>query len=228
MIAGEIQGPLAALAAGAITSLHCVGMCGPLSCGVCLRRGGGRTVPALAVYHGARLVSYAALGAVAGALGQIAAGDLVRPFTSFFPWVFLVFFGFVALGWDKRAGQAVYGVRFFAPVVARANRLGVIPGAALLGTATPFLPCGPLYLMVGAAVLSGSGAHGAILLAAFAIGIIPFYFAAQTGLIHLGSKLSPTGLEHTRRGLALVSMALLVGRLFYPGSLTHAECILCR
>ncbi len=223
-----MQGPLAALAAGAITSLHCVGMCGPLSCGVCLRQGQGKTLPALSVYHGARLLFYVALGAAAGALGRFAAGDLLRPLAGFFPWVFLLFFGLVALGWDKRAGLALYGIRFFAPVLDRARRLGAIPGAAVLGAATPFLPCGPLYLMVGAAILSGSGAQGAILLGAFAIGIMPFYFAAQAGLIRLGSVLSPTGLEHARRGLAVVSIALLLGRMFYPAALDNTACLMCK
>lgn len=228
MISGDIQAPLAALVAGAITSLHCVGMCGPLSCGVCLRQGGRKTLPALSAYHGTRVLSYMALGAAAGALGRFAAGDLIRPLAGFFPWVFLLFFGLVALGWDKRAGRAFYGIRFFAPMLARANRLGAIPGAAALGAATPFLPCGPLYLMVGAAILSGSGAHGALLLGAFAVGIVPFYFAAQAGLIRLGSRLSPTGLEHTRRGLAMVSIALLLGRMYYPAALDNTACLMCK
>lgn len=228
MIDGDLPGPLAALAAGAITSLHCVGMCGPLSCGVCLRQGRGKTLPALLVYHGARAVSYTALGAAAGALGRLATGDLLRPLAGFFPWVFLLFFALVALGWDKRAGRAFYGVRFFAPVLARAGRLGAIPGAAVLGAVTPFLPCGPLYLMVGAAIFSGSGAQGALLLGAFAAGVIPFYLAAQVGLIRLGSILSPTGLEHTRRALALVSIALLLGRMFYPAALDNTACLMCK
>ena len=31
----EITGPMAALMAGLVTSLHCAGMCGPLACAAC-------------------------------------------------------------------------------------------------------------------------------------------------------------------------------------------------
>ncbi|HRJ73665.1 MAG TPA: sulfite exporter TauE/SafE family protein, partial [Terrimicrobiaceae bacterium] len=56
----EIHGPAAACLAGLITSLHCLGMCGPISCAACLRR--GADLAAAAGYHAARVASYALAG----------------------------------------------------------------------------------------------------------------------------------------------------------------------
>lgn len=215
--AGGVEGAalLAALAAGGVTSLHCVGMCGPLACGVCLRQA-GRRFPALLTYHAARIGSYVALGALAGALGRLVAGDFLRPLATFFPWVFLVFFATVVLGWDKRAGRALQGSPVLAPLLRRAGSGGTIAAAGVLGLATPFLPCGPLYLMVGTAILSGSGLAGGVLLAAFAFGTIPFPLAVQAGVSAWGGRLAPLTLDRLRRGFALVSMVLLLGRAWIP------------
>jgi len=66
-----INGPTAALIAGAITSIHCVGMCGPLAC--YLTSGNQSTTSAwkaATVYHLGRVIAYTALGALAGGIGS--------------------------------------------------------------------------------------------------------------------------------------------------------------
>ena len=58
----------AAFLAGLVTSLHCVGMCGPLSCSWALGSTAGAPVRRhsfainTALYHGARLTSYGIIG----------------------------------------------------------------------------------------------------------------------------------------------------------------------
>ena len=62
---------VAALAAGLVTSFHCVGMCGPIACGLgTLAKSEGERLTAASLYHGTRLVSYGLIGALCGALGQ--------------------------------------------------------------------------------------------------------------------------------------------------------------
>ena len=53
--------------AGASSVPHCVGMCGPLAAAAC-PKGAGAAAPLR--YQAGRVVSYAALGAIAGALGH--------------------------------------------------------------------------------------------------------------------------------------------------------------
>ena len=62
---------IAALGFGLVTSLHCVGMCGPIACGLgTLAKSEGERLTAASLYHGSRLLSYGIIGAVCGALGQ--------------------------------------------------------------------------------------------------------------------------------------------------------------
>ena len=67
----EITTSAGALLAGLVTSVHCAGMCGPLICGMgTLAKSEQQRMSATVIYHSCRLFSYAAIGAVCGAIGQ--------------------------------------------------------------------------------------------------------------------------------------------------------------
>ncbi len=214
--AAELTGPLAALVAGLVTSLHCAGMCGPLACAACTsscRR--SEQTPAL-FYHGGRLLSYAAAGAMAGWLGSRALAPFLDGATRGMAWVFALFFLAVVLGLDKR-------VRIPLPAgwIARPFAVGgrsPLGRSAALGVLTPLLPCAPLYLVVAAAALAGSAWNGAILLAAFGLGTIPLLYVMQNRFAWMQARFSPRTMDYTRRGLALASIALL----FFRGTFTAA------
>lgn len=219
----EISGPLAALTAGLITSLHCAGMCGPLACAGCsspCRK--SPVVPAL-VYHGSRLASYALIGAVAGLAGSRMLpwleGDTLRGMT----WIFALFFLAVALGFDKRLRMAGVG-RSFARIFGASEKAPVVQRAGVLGALTPLLPCAPLYLVFVAAALSGSGWNGFMILLAFGAGTVPLLFVVQNRLDWMQSRWSPKSVDFLRRGLAAVAVLLLVVRGMSPGG---AACPLC-
>lgn len=201
--------PSAALLAGLLTSLHCAGMCGPLACAACVKSNGSGSLAAAAAYHACRLVSYSVVGFLAGLVGRAVSDVLLGGTTRWLTWAFVVFFVLVATGLDKRlrfplAGawmSECLGTRDAAPL-----------RAAILGTLTPFIPCGPLYLIVAAAALSGSASSGALVLLCFAAGTVPLMLAIQSQYFRFGSRLSPAVLDRLRRGLAAASVALLVYR----------------
>jgi sulfite exporter TauE/SafE len=93
-----------------------------------------------------------------------------------------------------------------------------------LGFFTPLLPCAPLYFVVAAAALSGSAWSGATVMAAFGLGTIPLILALQSQYFLLGSRWSPQTMDYLRRGLALVSVILILVRGAYVGP---ASCPLC-
>ena len=67
-----ITGPGTAFIAGLVTSLHCVGMCGPLACALMpAARNDADPQVVATTYHLTRLAGYTLLGAVAGGVGQI-------------------------------------------------------------------------------------------------------------------------------------------------------------
>lgn len=220
--------PLTAMVAGAVASLHCVGMCGPLSC--TLINGGkkGSALGGHVSYHAGRLISYSFLGAVAGLLGsQVVTWFGANP-ARFAPWGFAVFFLALALGFDGwfTRWQAKRGIG--RGLVQRAYRLSGYSRGLGLGLATPLIPCGPLYLMLWATTMTGSWSDGALVMAAYAVGTMPLLLLAQSGWVWLSQRLRPNTMNYLRRGLALVAVALVCVRAFTDldaGALTSGDAL---
>jgi uncharacterized protein len=210
-----ITGPGSAFVAGLITSLHCAGMCGPLACALLpAGRNGADPQTVNTAYHAARLLSYAVLGALLGALGRGPLLLLGSPFLRWAPWLLVVFFVLVALRADQRRPRVrllgtLYG-RF--SLRARGARSPVVTAGAL-GLVTPLLPCGPLYFLLSLALLSGSAARGAETLLAFGLGTVPLLWASQLGLHRVRARLGPVWYGRTQAILALAVAAVLAWRL---------------
>src|SRR5438067_13624929 len=92
--------PLAAFIAGAVTSIHCAGMCGPLTCAMFGRCGKRESQRASAIYQGSRVVVYTLLGLALGAIGRPAAAAFTD--ARFVPWAFVLVFLAFAFGLEKR------------------------------------------------------------------------------------------------------------------------------
>jgi sulfite exporter TauE/SafE len=210
----SVHTPAAAFVAGLVTSLHCVGMCGPLACMLAPARG-SRTDPALvySAYHGARLVAYGTLGAVAGALGAIPASALDRPVVHLIPWLMVAYFVFVALKLGRHLPRLALLGRVQLVLRTWVRGRPAVQVAAAMGAATPLLPCGPLYFLVALAAFAGSAVGGAELLLAFGLGTLPLLWLAQGQLGRMASRLGPAGFDRARSALALLSAAVMIWRL---------------
>ena len=213
---------VAALGFGLLTSLHCVGMCGPIACGLGnLAKSEGERLTAASLYHGSRLLSYGIIGAVCGALGQ-------QPLKWFFdspavllPWVLVAVLLVMAFGWDKKIPRPAILNRLTARARLKATRFSAYGAAGTMGLLTPFLPCGPLYAAFGVALLAGSAAKGAEFTLAFGLGTVPLLWLAHHQFHRIRQKLSPLSMARLRRGLALVTAVILASRLYgtIPASL---------
>lgn len=193
----------AALLLGLAGGAHCAGMCGGIVSALTLAPG-GRSRPfifALA-YHAGRACSYAAAGALVGALGQ--AGLALRGTLG----VQQVLFGFASLALLV-TGAALAG---YTPVLRRVETVGaalwrqiepwsrpLLPAttparAAVLGLLWGWLPCGMVYGALLLALATGSMAGGALTMLAFALGTLPSLlvvglFARRTAQRPAGRKL---------------------------------------
>ncbi len=204
----------AALLAGMATSLHCAGMCGPIACGLgTLAKSEGERLTAASLYHGTRLVSYGIIGAVCGALGQQPLKWFFDSPAALLPWVMVAVLLVMALGLDKKVPRPAILNRFTARARFKACKLSAYGGASAMGLLTPFLPCGPLYLVFGAALLAGSAAKGAEFTLAFGLGTVPLLWLAQHQFHRIRAKLTPLAMARMRRGLALVTALMLAWRL---------------
>lgn len=170
--------PIAAFTMGAMGSLHCAVMCGPLS-GVLCSVGPGRSAKgAISLTQLGRLTTYAAFGAVAGTVGG-AAGTLVPP--TLLRLVTRIMIAAVLLGvgaylagiikpqWVELSGRLSARLR-----ASTFGRLGASPTAQYAkGVVWGTLPCGLLYGAVALALTSRSAVAGAASMAAFFAGTLP-------------------------------------------------------
>ncbi len=209
-----ITGPVSALLAGLVTSLHCAGMCGPLACSLMpARRDEADPHSVATVYHVCRLAGYTLLGALVGGLGRLPLSFIGEGAMRYLPWLLVLFFIAVAVRFDQRLPRLPLIGRAYAAVTTRLRGGSRLKAAAVLGLATPLLPCGPLYFLLSLALLSGSALKGAETLLAFGLGTVPLLWFAQANYHLLRVRLGPVWLGRIQTVLALAVAAVLVWRL---------------
>ncbi|PTY07322.1 sulfite exporter TauE/SafE family protein [Opitutaceae bacterium EW11] len=209
----SVQSPAAAFVAGLVTSLHCAGMCGPLACWLSPSRSDEDATTLRATYQSARLLSYGAMGAVAGAAGSIPLAWAGTEVFRYAPWALVLFFVAVALRIDKRLRKPAFAVRTLMRIQTWVRGRSRMTVAAVLGGATPLVPCGPLYFIVALAALSGSAVRGIEFMLAFGLGTLPLLWLVQAQFGWVQSRLSPIWIARLQAGFALIAALVISWRL---------------
>lgn len=168
-----------ALALGLVTSLHCAAMCGPLAAAA-----SGSGAGASARYFLGRLSSYAAVGALLGALGEHA---LCRLPMGTVQRMALALVAVAALAravriWIPRRGELLLQVGTKRPRALAARFWKLVPrGPLAFGLATGVLPCGMLVPAWLLAMAAGGPLAGAGVMLAFGVASSPGLIAAVLG-----------------------------------------------
>jgi sulfite exporter TauE/SafE len=220
------------LAASLVGSLHCAGMCGgfvALYAGDPGRRDG--LTAGHVAYNLGRLIAYAVLGALAGALG--AALDLggawlgVQRGAAAVAGAFIALWGCIVL--LESLGRRV--PRFSPPpwlhgLVSRGVRLVAgwrpVTRALAVGLLTGCLPCGWLYAFVVTAAGTGHAAVGAALMAVFWVGTLPVMVSVGVGLRGLAGPLRRYVPTACAMAMILVGLLAVAGRMVEPPA-SHAS-----
>lgn len=171
------------VSASALGSLHCLGMCGGLLTAASDGAESGRERALVQVaYHGARLLSYVALGALAGFLGH--ALDLAGRAAGLGRVAAVVAGGAMTLT-GLLAMLRVMGVRLqrklpqlrlpsgLTRALSRSRNRAPWVRASILGGASALLPCGFLYAFAIAGAATGSPLGGALVTGALWLGTLP-------------------------------------------------------
>lgn len=218
MVNPVINTSAGAFMVGLLTSLHCAGMCGPWLCAAM-----PKPSPS---YHVARLISYTTLGIVCGALGSSPLQSMIKSPLMVLPWMLVaVLFG-IALGWKPKVPKPMFMRKWHARWMLTHGRTK----GAMLGFMTPLLPCGPLYLVLAACLVSGSAARGGEVAFAFTLGTIPLLWIAQASLGRLRMKLTPARMITLQRTLAAVAALMMIWRLRDTigfGDVPEGACPMC-
>ncbi|MBK7900954.1 MAG: sulfite exporter TauE/SafE family protein [Azonexus sp.] len=169
---------LALFLVGLLGGTHCVGMCGGIVGALSL--GGPPRWSLHLAYSGGRIASYAAAGAVAGALGAGAAlaGQWpVRLLLYVLANLLLIALGLYLLGITRflapleTAGGGLW--RRIQPHTRRFLPARSVGQAFPLGILWGWLPCGLVYSALASALTAGSAGRGALMMAAFGLGTLP-------------------------------------------------------
>lgn len=196
--------------AGLVTSAHCVGMCGLLTCGLGIA-GGGNSAIQVTGYHGGRLISYTMIGALAGAIGWLPGENLMGAGAAV-PWFLVLLLVFIGLGLERYLPAVPALSRLVGPLRLRFSRLSGGRKGIAVGALTPLLPCGPLWGMFAVGLVSGSPVRGAELMLVFALGTVPLLWAFQSGAAWWQRNLSPATIRRVQRGVAIVAALVLAWR----------------
>lgn len=203
--------PIAALVAGLLTSLHCMGMCGPLACTLLGGKPKSKTLT-FGGYHFGKLISYTLLGGIAGGIGSHFVSSLTETPTQLLTWSMAAFFFVMALGLDRYLIKLPLVSQLSRSLTRQALRINSGFRGLALGALTPFIPCGPLYIIIWVSALAGSAWGGATMLALFGLGTIPGLLITQLGWSALSVRVSPRRLTHWRRGITFAACLALVIR----------------
>jgi len=221
---------------GLLGSVHCAGMCGGIVGALSAAPMLGRTIPIrpartslanVLAYNAGRIGSYMVAGALAGGLAQGAHGLARLPALQAGAYwsanLMLAALGLYLMdAWHglarlEQGGQVVW--RSVRPLL---RKVGPLDGPArmlMAGSLWGWLPCGMVYSVLVAAMLSGSAAQGALVMLAFGLGTLPMLL----GLGLLGARLRGwLQNPRVRRACGIVVLGFgLLGLARAAGGLPH-------
>lgn len=158
---------------GMLGSLHCAGMCGPIALALPVHQHKGAVKAALIlIYNGGRVMSYAALGALAGLAGEALILATSGRILSIVAGILLIVSAASLL-------PVNLNIRLFGIFRKLQQTLSVMLGSRrkqslfVLGLLNGLLPCGLVYMALTTASVQGSITKGALLMAFFGTGTIP-------------------------------------------------------
>ena len=174
---------------GLISSLHCIGMCGPLMLALPVRHmDKWKQVLAIVLYNAGRVITYSLIGALLGLAGRrIYLAGFQRWFTIVLGIAMLVmavnYFYKQTTAQPKwlqvihvRIQQLMF--RFLPPAPLKGEQTNNnITGYFLLGMANGLLPCGMVYLAIAGAVTANNVLYSVMFMFLFGVGTLPAMLA---------------------------------------------------
>ena len=171
-----LQALIAGLVLGSVSSLHCVGMCGPIALALPVKHLNNQSQKiAVVLYNTGRVAGYSTLGLILGLLGHqfyiagfqqwfsILAGLLIL--------FFIIQFYVLKKTWQPRWLQKIhYTVQQL--MVHQLNKK-TIGSYFLLGAANSILPCGVVYVALASALSFSAVNLSVLFMAGFGLGTLP-------------------------------------------------------
>ena len=219
------------LSLGLVSSLHCMQMCGPLvlTYSVALKQSASsgatsryRLLASHLAYNAGRILTYSALGAIAGLAGGTlglvghlagASGVAATVAGALMILAGLVMLNVIPVSTLLGADTLRIASRLLRPLGSLLSSPG-IANRFVLGLALGFLPCGLVYAALLKAVAAATALQGALSMFAFGLGT-----ASSLLLLGIFSSILSPKLNRWGSQLAAVSVMLLGGLLLWRGTI---------
>ncbi|MFC6095132.1 sulfite exporter TauE/SafE family protein [Flavobacterium qiangtangense] len=201
-----------ALFFGLISSLHCVGMCGPIAMMLPVdRRNEAKKVLQILLYHLGRITAYASLGLVFGILGKSFYLAGLQQQLSIFVGVFMILIViipeniFMKYNFSKPVFRLISKVKS-----ALGSQFKKKTNSALftIGLLNGFLPCGLVYVALFGALAMQGISLGVLYMVLYGFGTIPMMSLA----VYFGGFLSLSFRNKLQKIIPFVGV--LIGTLF--------------
>lgn len=197
---------IAGISMGMVSSLHCIGMCGPLVMALPLPgKAGWRRLLAVTGYNAGRLTTYGLLGFLFGLAGrrlQVAGWQ---------QWFSIVVGAAIILWWIAARIGRQHAFLPFRMVQEKITRLNMYlwkragkTGIFLLGMANGLLPCGMVYIAVAAALTTGEVGMSTLFMVCFGLGTLP----AMTGLGYFSVWFNQSVRQYCRKLVPVFTVAM--------------------
>lgn len=166
-----------AISLGLISSLHCMGMCGPIAASLPLKKRTYFTVWAgISGYNLGRITTYMTLGAIFGLLGTaFITANLQRALSVSLGTIFLLSVIVPALG-KKTVPLESWAYKSVGKLMSTFKSLfkkNNWESLFFIGILNGLLPCGMVYLALAGAIATGSWDGGAVYMILFGAGTLP-------------------------------------------------------
>lgn len=204
----HLYGFLAFFSFGFLGSLHCVGMCGPLST-LILHQKKNRLLP-LGLYHLSRMISYGLVGLFLYSLGIPLHGSLISPYL-----IWLIIIPLLAYGFGFHLKPPAFLLKFQTKILEQIKNIPLFLKPIFLGLLTPLLPCGLLYAAFAGSLNAPNNFTAIGWMMSFAAGTLPLLFLSQWGWSWWIKKLSPQKISYGLRFLSLITAGVMIYFFFF-------------
>jgi len=177
---------ISAILLGLASSLHCIGMCGPLVMSIPVQHlPQHKKILGILVYQFGRIGTYMILGILAGLIGwRIGVAGWQQVF-SISIGIVMLFFLLSRLFFKKIEGWKWFNQKVIRLISWSMHRHG-FSGMYLMGAANGLLPCGMVYIAISGAMATGTILNALVFMLFFGLGTLPALFS----LAFWGTRLS--------------------------------------
>ena len=197
---------------GLISSLHCIGMCGPIALMLPVDRNNpAKKTTQIITYHLGRLTAYGTIGLIFGLLGKgfFLAG--IQQQLSIFIGIAMIIIVLVP--------ERIFAkYNFSKPVFKLISKIKTTLGSQFknksykslytIGLLNGFLPCGMVYVALFGAIAMQSASYGVLYMILFGLGTVPL----MSSVVYLNSFLTLSFRNKIQKAIPYV--AILIGILF--------------